>query len=152
VADDQRVSTAATESERIYERLCRAINAHDWDAVADCVTEDYESDENRMLGWEPLRGPEGVVGHFRSWVEIAPDAEFSFEWLGGDDEHPVVRFGGSGHAADAMGGGAFEYFIVIVETVRDGRFSHGTFFELGDEAAAFAHLADLQHPAHRPLA
>jgi hypothetical protein len=144
------VSDAATKPERIYARFCRAVNARDWEAVRDCFADDYESCDHRMLGYEPARDPEEVVSFFRSWEEAAPDGQAWFEWLGGDDEHVVVRFGGHGHAADELGGGALEIVIVIVATVRDGRIRRTEYFEDGDEAAAFAHLAALQHSAHRP--
>jgi ketosteroid isomerase-like protein len=141
---------AATEPERIYARLCRALNARDWNAIGDCYADDYDSSDHRTLGWEPVRGPGGMVAFYRSWVEAAPDSELRFEWLGGDDEHGVLRAGGHGHAADEMGGGEFEIVLVVVATVRDGRIVHNANFDLDDEAAAFAHLAELQRPAHRP--
>ena len=56
---------------------------------------------------------------YRSWVDIAPDLEVSFELLDGDDEHIAARYGARGHAAD--GGGEMEYFVIAVTSVRDGR-------------------------------
>ena len=141
---------AATEPERIYVRLCRAVNARDWDAVSDCLAEDYESFDHRSLGWEPARGPEAVVRFFRSWVEAAPDLKARVAWLGGDDEHAVLRISGFGHAADEMGGGAFEVVIVTLVTIRDGRVAHADHYAVGDEASVLARLADVQRAAHRP--
>ena len=85
-----------------------------------------------MLAWETLRGPAAAVGMFRSWIDIAPDAEVRFETLAGDGEHIAVRFGGYGHAAD--GGGAMEYVVIGPVTVRDGRELRAELFDPEDEA------------------
>lgn len=144
------MSAPATEPERIYARLCRSVNARDWDAVSDCLADDYQSSDHRSLGWEPARGPDEVVGFFRSWVEAAPDLEARVEWIGGDDERGVLRISGFGHAADEMGGGAFEVVIVSFVTIRDGRVAHADHYAVGDEALVLARLADVQRGAHRP--
>jgi ketosteroid isomerase-like protein len=146
----QRVSDAATEPERVYARLLGAFNTRDWVAVSDCLAEDYESVDHRSLGWEPARGPEAVVGFFRSWVEAAPNIEGRVEWLSGDDEHGVLRLSGFGHAADEMGGGAFEVGVVSLVTIRDGRVARADHYAVGDEALVLAHLAELQPTARRP--
>ena len=65
--------------------------------------------DHRPIGWEPLTRA-GTVEMYRSWVEIAPDLEVSFELLDGDDEHIAARYGARGHAAD--GGGEMEYFVI----------------------------------------
>jgi ketosteroid isomerase-like protein len=134
---------AQTESERVYARLARTANARDWEAVADCFCEDFSTLEHRVLGWEPLHGPQEVIDVYRSWVEMAPDMQLRFEWLGGDEDHIALRWGGQGHAAAATGGGAFEYHLVIVATIRDGGISETEHFDVGDETAALARLGEL---------
>ena len=134
---------AQTEPERMYARLCRAMNARDWDAIGDCYADDYDLSDHRTLGWEPARGPGEMVAFYRSWVEAAPDIEVRFEWIDGDDEHGPSSGTGLGHAADQMGGGPFEYFnLSVVVTVRKGRLARAELFGLDDEAAALAHLAE----------
>ena len=45
------------------------------------------------MGWEPLHGCAEVVAMYRSWVEIAPDAEFRFEVIAEDGERALITFG-----------------------------------------------------------
>lgn len=141
---------ARTEPERIYGRFCRALNGRDWDGLGDCLAEDYDSVDHRIIGWEPVRGREAVLDFFRSWDETARNMEARFEWLDGDDAHAILRSGGYGRAADEFGGGAFELVNLTVVTVGAGRVSHAEHFDVADEAAAFARLAELQRPAQRP--
>jgi hypothetical protein len=132
-----------TRAERVYSRLARTVNERDWEAAADCFSEDFSTVEHRVLGWEPLHGPQEVIDVYLSWVDVAPDMQIRFEWLGGDEDHIAVRWGGRGHAAGDTGGGAFEYHLVIVATIRDGGIGETEHFDVGDEAAALARLAEL---------
>ena len=132
---------AQTEPERLYARVCRLVNARDWDGLAACYAEDSVSIDRRPLGWEDTGGREEIVEVYRSWIEVAPDAELRFEALDGDDEHIALRLGGDGHAAD--GGGRLEYEVIVVATVRDGRIVRAERFDAGEEAAALARLAEL---------
>jgi ketosteroid isomerase-like protein len=135
---------ARIEPERLYARVSRLLLARDWGALGDCFAEDFESVEHRALGWEPIRGREGVVELYRSWVGVAPDAETRFEALAGDAKHLVVRVGGHGHAAE--GGGLMEYVITVVSTIRDGRIARSEYFDPGEESAALARLEELRAP------
>jgi hypothetical protein len=134
---------AQTEAERVYTRLARTANARDWEGAGACFAEDFNTVEHRVLAWEPLRGPREVIDVYRSWVGMAPDLEICFEWLGGDADHIVVRWGGQGHAAAETGGGAFEYHFVIVATLRDGLIADTEHFDVGDEEAALARMAEV---------
>ena len=146
VAHDQRVSVGATEPERVYARLCRGVNERDWQAVADCFAEDYNAVDHRLLGWEPM-GREAVVDVYRSWAETVPDMQVAFERLGGDDAHIAMRVSGHGRAAADMGGGALEYRLCQVATIRHGRIASTERFDVDDEGAALARLSELQSPA-----
>ena len=64
---------AQSEPERLVARVCRLVDARDWGGLADCYADDYELVDRRALGWEPLSGPDAIVGMFRSWTEMAPD-------------------------------------------------------------------------------
>jgi len=135
---------AQTEPERVVARWARLVNAYDWDGVADSFAQDFELVDRRSLGWEPLRGREAIVELYRTWVQVAPDVEMRFEVLAGDDEHIVMRAGGYGSAAADAGGGPMEVVVILVSTVRDGRFSRGEQFEADDEARALARYQELR--------
>ena len=115
------------------------------------MAEDYNAVDHRVLGWEPM-GPEAVVDVYRSWVEAVPDMGVAFEWLGGDDDHIAMRWTGHGHAAAEMGGGAAEFRLIIVATVRHGGIALTERFDHDDEGAALARLAERQSPAPDPPA
>ena len=141
--------SGATEPERVYARLCRAVDARDWEAVADCFAPDYHADDHRVLGWEPM-GREGVVDVYRSWAETVPDMQVAFERLAGDDDHMAMRWRAHGHAAADMGGGSAEYWLVLVTTIRHGRIAFTERFDVDDEDAALACLAERQSQAPDP--
>ena len=140
---------AVTEPERYAARYGRAHNAHDLDALRACYTEDCEVVDRRSLGWETLRGIDAVMAMFRSWLETVPDLEDRVEVLASDDQHCAVRVDGYGHAAD--GGGALEYFLTTVNTIRDGRCRRSELFDAGEEEAALARFEELRR-ADRPAA
>ena len=131
----------ATEPERIYARLCRAVNSCDLEAVAHFVAEDFHAVDHRVLGWEPM-GREEAIDVYRSWAEAVPDVQVAFEWLGGDDDHMAMRFSGHGHAAADMGGGSAEVRLIMVATLRHGRIAFAERFDVDDEGAALACLAE----------
>ena len=118
------------------------MNARDWDALGDCYAEDFELIDHRALGLgAAARARTRSAGCYRSGPSVAPDVEIRFEALAGDDEHIALRFGGYGHAAE--GGGAMEYVVLAVATLRDGRILRAELFDVDDEAAALARLAEL---------
>ena len=133
---------AQTEHERLYARACRLINEQDWDALADCYTEDFELIDHRVLGWKPIRGPEGLVQYFRSWAGIGTEGDCWFEALAGDDEHLAARAGVRGLAAE-VGGGPAECVLIAVTTIRDGRFARTELLGADEEDAALARLVEL---------
>jgi hypothetical protein len=139
----------ATEPERVYARLCHAVNARDWEAVSDCFAEEFHAVDHRVLGWEPM-GREGAIDVYRSWAEAVPDMQVAFEWLAGDDDHMAMRFRGHGHAAADMGGGSAEVRLIMVATLRRGRIALGERFDDDDEDAALACLAERQSQAADP--
>ena len=133
---------AETAPERVFGRLAEVVNARDWDGVADCYTEDYESIDLRPFGWEPMKGREAVVEFFRSWIEVLPDVVLRFETLvAGDDCHAVLRGIGCGHVPE--GGGPIEADVLLVATIRDGRIAREERFDVSDEETALACFRDL---------
>jgi hypothetical protein len=139
----------ATEPERLYARLCQAVNARDWKAVADCFATDYHSVDHRVLGWEPM-GRQAIVDVYHSWLETAPDLQVAFDWIGGDDDHIALRWGGKGHAAADIGGGAAEYQMILVATIRRGQIAFTERFDIDDQGAALACLTERQRQASDP--
>ncbi len=134
---------AQTEPERLMARLCRLIVARDWDAIAASCTDDFVGTDHRSLGWEPLRGGEGMAGFYRSWAELVPDVEPSFEWLAGDERHGVVVHTGRGHATE--GGGQMEYPSLAVISFHDGLIAAMDIYAVDDVAAAMAHYEQLRN-------
>ena len=116
--------------------MCRTRNARDWDGLRACYVEEHEQIDHRTLGWEVLRGAQAMVDMFRSWDDVAPDVELWFESLAVEGEHGVAHMGGRGHAAE--GGGAMEYVVTTLATIRDGRNLRGELFDAGEESAAMA--------------
>ena len=111
---------AATEPERALTRICRLVIARDWDALGECYADDHVLIDHRVLGWEPLRGPDAMVDMFRSWVEAraGPRGVGSRCWRA-TTSTSAVRYGTRGHAAE--GGGAMEVVVIAVGRVSDGR-------------------------------
>ena len=142
---------AATEPERQYARLCRFVNARDWDGLSGCYAEDYEQVDRRTLGWERLRGRWSDTGDVPLWAELVPDLDFRFEALAGDEQTIAVRVGGYGHATAEAGGGAMEYVAIAVATIRDGLWRRAELFDADDESAALARFEELRR-AGRPAA
>ena len=134
-------SVAQTEPERVFARLSRCVRQRDWNAIADCYTEDYESIDRRPFGWEPMHSREAMVEVFRTWDAVAPDVEFHFETLAGDDEFILGRGGAYGHVPES--GGALELVLLSVGTIRNGRVAREERFDANDEVAAFARLREL---------
>jgi ketosteroid isomerase-like protein len=136
---------AVTEPERYAARYSRAHNAHDLDALRALYAEDCECVDHRSIGRETLRGVDAVMAMFSSWHETVPDLEDRVEVLASDDQRAALRVDGFGHAAD--GGGALEYFLAMVITMRDGRLWRAELFDAGEEEAALARFEELRREA-----
>jgi ketosteroid isomerase-like protein len=135
---------ARTDPERVFARQSRLVTASDWDSLADCFTEDYESVDSRPFGWEPMHGREAVVDFFRSWEAVLPDGgELRFETIAGDDDYVAGRCTAHGHLPES--GGPVELEMLIVATVRDGRIANEELFDASDEATAIARLRTLMN-------
>ena len=138
---------AQTEPERLRARICRLMNARDYEGVASCYAEDHELVDHRALSWDPVRGGEAVAELIRSWVALVPDVEVWFETLASDERHIVVRIGGRGHAAADAGEGSMQYDFTLVSSVRDGQMVYEEVFAAEDEASALARYEELRRTA-----
>ena len=61
----------------------RTVNAGDWDALRAGYAPDARLVDRRQLGWDEVRGPDGVVDIGRQTVELAPDTQLQNEVLAG---------------------------------------------------------------------
>ena len=73
--------------------------------------------------------------------------EVRFETVAGDDEQILIRFGAYGHARSESGGGAMEYVVLVVVTLRDHLFVRAEIFDLDAEDEAYAQLRRADHAA-----
>ena len=99
--------------------------------------------DHRPLGWQAIRGPEGVVQFWRSWLEMVPDAQLRMETLAGDEQHIAARLAAYGRAVAAAGGGFMEYVGIAVATIRGGRSARTEYVDTDEQEAALARLAEL---------
>ncbi len=147
---------AQTVPEREVVHACRLINARDWGARGVLYHDEFTVTDHRKLGWEPVEGPDAMMTIWRSWVDLVPDVEMTFELIAGDERRIMYFFTGRGHAAD--GGGEMEYGVILVSLYRDGRLVSSDTFDAEDHAGARACYQQLgggaaADPArgHRPL-
>lgn len=132
----------ATDPERAYARICGAFNAADWDALANCVADDFEYVERRPVGWD-VRDKDGFLEIFRSWRDVVTSPELRLETLGGDERNAALRVTGHATAKDDFGGGTMEYPVIAVVSTYAGRVILTEHFGPDQEDAALARVAEL---------
>jgi len=116
---------------QLYARHCAAFNARDWPAVVADVADDFVLVDRRpVTPWPVLRGRAEVEVMWRDLLTMGEDARLSFEFVEGDDESAIVRYGGRGHAVE--GGGEFEIIAGNVAIQRRGCFAYGEVFDPDD--------------------
>ncbi len=120
-----------------YERICRYLDARDWDAVADLCTEDVTVDDRRRVVNAGLRtGRDAAVAD----LQVAAQIGFTYKMLnviatrGG--RLALMRVRASGRDPDTIANDAPN----VVELDSDGRISAAVVFDLEDIDAAFAEL------------
>jgi hypothetical protein len=60
---------------KITRAFSHAFATRDWDTLATLLAPDLVVNDHRIMGWEPLRGPEPYLQAIRSLVELAPDVQ-----------------------------------------------------------------------------
>ena len=117
-------------------------------ARIDCYGPDHEVIDRRVLGWETLHAPEGIVGMFQSWTEVAPDVDFR-----SSPSPAMTTTTPSSATAPTVtrltGGGPMEFVVTAIVTFRDGIQLRAELFAADDEAAALARYEELRS-ANRP--
>ena len=92
------------------QRFLRAVAARDWEQLASAFSEDFVSQDHRLLGWGTSSRDELVV-QLRAMVELAPDVR-----LRGDHALAINRRGTLEvvRRVGSRDGGAFENDVVSV--------------------------------------
>lgn len=116
---------------------CRAI-----DPLLALFSEEYIAIDHRILGWEPIRGHEGVTAVVTSsWTSFDIRAEVD-EVLAVDGRVMAFRFRWVFHAEDALGGeGVIDVGEVAV--IEDGLIVRAEYFTPDDRDAMLARFAEL---------
>ncbi|HYC23564.1 MAG TPA: nuclear transport factor 2 family protein, partial [Candidatus Bathyarchaeia archaeon] len=100
----------------VMRKFGEAFTSRDWESLETLFAPDVVVSDHRLLGWEPLRGPQAYVEAMRSMTDLAPDARIR-------PDHVTM----SDHAYLAITtwvgtreGGAFEAPSFVVAEVDDG--------------------------------
>lgn len=120
---------------------CASVNARDWPGVAALFGKDYSFQDTRALGWEGVIGPDQVAELPKSFLTVSQDFRVAFEWLDGDDQRFATRILATGAMVD--GGGDFEWSVIHVAHVENGKFQGTEVFDPDDDARALARLDEL---------
>ncbi len=70
---------SAESSADVVDRFNRAFNAHDVDALADCLTDDTVFEDTWPPDGRRVEGKPAVLDHWRAWFARNPDATFDAE-------------------------------------------------------------------------
>jgi len=71
--------TTSELSIAVVDRFNRAFNAHDVDALAECLTDDTVFEDTWPPDGRRVEGKSAVVAHWRAWFARNPDATFEAE-------------------------------------------------------------------------
>lgn len=137
-----------TGSQAVAERIYRATNAHDLDALTDCFTSDYES----VWPVHPARTFVGTKQVRRNWEQIfdsVPDVrtEIINSAVSGDDVWAEWEFAGN-----RLDGDPFLMRGVTILRVQGDRVSHARFFLEPVEADAEEVNAAVRRLVGAPIA
>jgi class 3 adenylate cyclase/ketosteroid isomerase-like protein len=127
--------------ERFYAEFIRRWSTRDVDSMAELCNEDWVMVDHRVLGWEPMRGPDGFRQLIRSVFQSSPDIRLEIDQtLACDDRVIAQRIAYRGHAGD---GGDFELLGGHVAVVEAGRSLTLDQYDYEDEAAMLHRYAQL---------
>jgi uncharacterized protein len=128
------------ENVKIVRRLYRAMNAWDFDTIAELAHDDTEWIHDRRVGEGPVRGLENVIRFFTEQDEMLAElrAEPERFWETRTKVLVFVHVTGRGRASDAP----FDIRIAHLWTLEDGVVVRGEGFGDRDEALAAAGLSE----------
>jgi class 3 adenylate cyclase/ketosteroid isomerase-like protein/tetratricopeptide (TPR) repeat protein len=75
------VQAASTRRDGVTRAFTRAFAARDWGALAALLAPDLVVHDHRLLGWEPLHGPDAYVQALRSLIDLAPDVRLRIDHI-----------------------------------------------------------------------
>ncbi|MFL5847185.1 MAG: nuclear transport factor 2 family protein [Solirubrobacteraceae bacterium] len=126
-----------------YARMTRYYDTRDWDALRALVAEDLVMTDNRPVGWDPVRGADGLIELFAGGVELAPDLVYRIDRVLAHDAGTIAIT--STHIAHAADSGA-EVAVPVGTVARvgeDGLLAVVEVFDHDDEAGMLARFAEL---------
>ncbi len=144
-----QVGASGNAVAQLYARYCEMFNSRDWPRFATLFAEDFLF-VNRLpvTPWEPVRGPAEAVAALPALLAMSDDLQAFVEFVEGDDEVAIMRYGHRGHATD--GGGLLEDVAMAVVVVRDGQFVATETFDVDTDLAMLrARAAELRPLARR---
>jgi class 3 adenylate cyclase/ketosteroid isomerase-like protein len=124
----------------IARRYIEAVNARDWEALAELYNADCAFAEHRRVGWQDFNGVDGLIAMFESTLDLASDVSVRGEVLrdtGGDLYLRQILTG-------TWEGGPWEVALDTISEVRDGRFSRIEQFDVDRRDELQARLAELR--------
>jgi ketosteroid isomerase-like protein len=129
------------QSERLMEEVRRALNAREYERLAELVAEDWYFVDHRALGWEEGHGRDKCEAIMRSFFDASPDVRFDFgDLLAADDRVMVVHAAIRGHGRKA---GEHETVTGAVYLIEGGLWAGVDFYEPDDRWAMTARYAEL---------
>ncbi len=118
---DARYAAGEAAAERraaVTRAFSRAFAERDWDALAALLAPDLVVRDHRLLGWEPLHGPDAYVEALRSLVDLAPDVRLRIDHV----SIAAPRFLYVTTWVGTRDGGAFETpSVIVAEVDSEGR-------------------------------
>jgi ketosteroid isomerase-like protein len=128
--------------ERYWHALGRAYAARDLDALIELNHPDCTLVDHRGLGWEPIRGIEQAIEHWRSGWAVASDLRLEVdEVLACDDRVIALRVTWRGSALD--GGGELAFPHGVVSVLESGRNLSWDQYEHDDREAILDRYTEL---------
>lgn len=72
---------ASRKRAAVTSAFTRAFEERDWGAMASLLAPDLLVHDHRLIGWEPLHGPDAYIEALQSLVELAPDARLRIDHI-----------------------------------------------------------------------
>jgi ketosteroid isomerase-like protein len=128
------------ENVEIIRRLYEAMEARDFDAIAELAHRDAEWIHDRRVGLDPARGLESIIRYFSEQDEMFTElrAEPERFWEAGERVLVFLHVTGRGRGSDAP----FDIRIAHLWTLEDGVAVRGEGFGDRDEALKVAGLSE----------
>jgi class 3 adenylate cyclase/ketosteroid isomerase-like protein len=128
--------------ERVWAECIRRHAARDLDGLAEVVAPEWVLVDHRQLGWEEIRGHDGLLDYLRSHFEVSADSRMEVdEVLACDDR--VIAMRTRVHGTNVDGGARIDRPLGIVSVVENGRIVRHDQYDHRDTKAMLARYAKL---------